>query len=190
MKNIILKTLPLYLFAPVCWAHTGNAEINGLWYGMLHPLTGLDHLFTLLAIGMLASRNINKEHWLLPLVFLVAMVTGFVLSLSGVPLGATETLIAASVLILGLSLSFGQTLNGLLLPSAILLFGVAHGYAHGIEITGSATQFLAGFIATACLLILVTLLAFRYGLAGKKSMIQSGFGFVMAAFGSFFLFQL
>ncbi len=189
MKKLMLKVIFLSLLSPVCHAHIGETIPNGRWYGLLHPLTGMDHLFTLVAIGMLTAKNRQTEKLLLPAVFLFAMVAGFLMSISGFSLDVAEKVIAASVIMLGVWLISGQQLNGSLLLIVIASFAIAHGYAHGTEVTGSAVEFLSGFISTVFLLILLTLLAFRFALPAKNR-IQSGFGATMAALGLFYFLQV
>jgi len=189
MKNLLLNVICLSLLSPVCHAHIGETIPNGWWQGLLHPLTGIDHLLTLVAIGMLTAKNRQTEKLLLPGVFLCAMVAGFLISISGFSLDVAEKTIAVSVIMLGIWLISGKQLNNSLLLVVIAAFATAHGYVHGTEVTGSTIQFLSGFVSTAFLLIFLTFLAFRYALPAKNS-IQSMFGATMTTLGLFYLSQV
>lgn len=189
MKNLIIKIGFLYLLSPVCQAHTGEGLPNTWWYGLLHPLTGLDHLFTLIAIGMLVDRSRQIEKLILPAVFLVAMAIGFAFSISGFSLDPDEKIIAISVVFLGVWILSGKQLNGASMLIVVTSCAICHGYAHGTEVTVSVTKYFSGFISTAFLLILVTFLAFHYALPAKHK-IQSVYGAGMTALGLFYLFQV
>ncbi len=189
MKQLITKIAFLFLLSPVCYAHTGDILPNTMWYGLLHPLTGLDHLFTLIAIGMLAARNRPAEKLILPAVFLSAMAVGFAFSITGFSLNPAENIIAISAVFLGVWLISGKQLGGASMLIVVALCAVAHGYAHGTEVTGSTIHYFSGFISTAFLLIVVTFLAFRYALPHKNK-IQSFFGAGMTGLGLFYLLQI
>lgn len=187
-KNRLLKITLLFFISSSCQAHTSQLIVNGWWHGLLHPLTGVDHLFTLVAIGMLATRNTQYEKPLLPLVFLLSMVLGFIFSISGQTLAFVEQAIAVSAIILGGWLVSSKQLNDTLLLFIASGVAIAHGYAHGTEVVGSTIYYLSGFVASAVLLILVTLLAFRYA-SPVKNKIQSLFGMIVSAVGFIYLLQ-
>jgi urease accessory protein len=132
-------------------AHPGHVDGSGLAAGLLHPLTGLDHLLALLAVG-LWSRQQPRGVVLAP-VFLVLMALGASCAggLMDGMLPALETSIAATVLLLG-----GLAALALRMPPqlAVLLVGVCgflHGLAHGRELAGMASG--AGFLATSALVM-------------------------------------
>lgn len=188
MKNKLLNITLLFLISTSCQAHTGHLMVNSWFHGLLHPLTGIDHLFTLVAIGMLATRNSQHEKLVLPLVFIVSMILGFVFSMSGQTLDFTEQVIAIAAIMLGGWIVSGKQLNGSLLLLTVSGVAIAHGYAHGTEVVGSAMHYLSGFVTSAFLLMLVTLLAFRY-VSPVKNKVQSFFGVAVSAVGFFYLLQ-
>jgi urease accessory protein len=49
---LLLACLPLPALA-----HSGHPEAAGLVAGLLHPLTGADHLLALLAVGIWSARQ-------------------------------------------------------------------------------------------------------------------------------------
>src|SRR5215510_9397113 len=66
-----------------------------------HPLTGLDHLLAMVAVGLWASQLGGRALWLLPLTFPVMMAAGAALGFGGVALPWVEIGVTASVLVLG-----------------------------------------------------------------------------------------
>jgi urease accessory protein len=131
---------------------------HGLVNGLLHPLTGWDHLLAMTAVGFLAARSGSRATWLLPLTFLSAMMLGGMLGMAaGVPVPMIEQGIAASVLILGIFIAAPARLPTVAGAWLVGLFALFHGYSHGAEMPASASGWLygAGFIlATASLHLL------------------------------------
>ena len=132
-------------------AHTGHG-LDGIWEGLIHPVTGLDHLLAMVAVGVLAAVVAHRRvAWSTPVAFVGGMVLGGVLGLSGVGAGAVETVIAVSVVVLGGLIaassipSFGA---GAWVPLVALGFGAVHGIAHGGEVPASASPvaYVVGFV--------------------------------------------
>lgn len=131
------------------------AHINGdlhshdaFMQGLMHPLTGLDHLTAMVAVGLWSAQHTPRPSaraLVAPLSFVACLLAGAVAGLAGLSLPAVEPLIAASLLVLGLLLAARQGLG--LGASALLVggFAVFHGLAHGAELAGgSAALALAG----------------------------------------------
>jgi hydrogenase/urease accessory protein HupE len=38
----------------IALAHTGDAETSGLLYGLAHPVSGIDHVVAMVAVGLLS----------------------------------------------------------------------------------------------------------------------------------------
>ena len=132
-------------------AHPALAgHTHGLVNGLLHPLTGWDHMLAMTAVGFLAARSGPRATWLLPLTFVSMMILGGLCGMSagaGVPL--VEQGIAASVLILGVLIAAPMRLPAVAGAWLVGLFALFHGYAHGAEMPASASGWLygAGFVA-------------------------------------------
>ncbi|AQW68840.1 HupE/UreJ family protein [Pseudomonas putida] len=141
--------LLLLMLALPAFAHPGH-DTHPLQDGLLHPLTGLDHLLMLLGTGVLAA--LTGRTLLLPLATLAAMFAGAVGGhLFGNVLGM-ETLIAGSLVVAGAAMLLPA--RQLLLALAMPVFALFHGWAHGVEATPSAFwQFSAGFVAVSGLLL-------------------------------------
>jgi hydrogenase/urease accessory protein HupE len=99
----LLALLPL----PAAAHHPMDGAMpQTLWQGFAsgigHPVIGLDHLAFLLAAGVLAATLPRGEAFRAMAGFLAASMAGVALHLAGIGLGATEALVAASVLMVGL----------------------------------------------------------------------------------------
>lgn len=135
-------------------AHPGHAEQASFLAGALHPLTGIDHLLAMLAVGLWAAQLRQRAALMLPALFPVAMVVGAALAFAGIALPAVEPVIALSVIVLGAAIVAGLQLPLAAGGAMIALFAVAHGYAHGAELPAGANVagYAAGFIgSTICL---------------------------------------
>ncbi|MGH8354011.1 MAG: HupE/UreJ family protein, partial [Pseudomonas sp.] len=63
-------------------AHPGH-EVSGLAAGLLHPLSGVDHLLAMLGVGLWAGQRGGKALWLLPLSFMAMLAVGGLLGING-----------------------------------------------------------------------------------------------------------
>lgn len=153
MRRAGMAATLLMLALPAA-AHPGHGAESGFGAGLLHPLTGIDHLLALLAVG-LWSRQQQRGYVLAP-TFLVLMALGAAASPS-VHLPALELSIAATVLLLGGLAACAPRLQGRVPPQlAVITVGACafvHGLAHGNELTGMASG--AGFIAASLGLMLL-----------------------------------
>src|SRR5262249_21690730 len=143
MKKLILAAL---LLAPtVAFAHPGHTETSSLFAGLVHPLSGLDHLSVMLAVGALAALKGGRALWLWPATFVGVRVAGAVLGLSGVALPLVEPAILASVVVLGLLVALAVNLPTWLGVALIGLSALFHGHAHGAEAAGlSGVGYMTG----------------------------------------------
>lgn len=135
------------------WAHPFHNPGAGFVAGFVHPFAGLDHLLAMIAVGLWAAQFRSRMRWIIPAVFVTAMLAGGGLGFSGLALPGIEPLIATSVLALGLFTLLQARLHaiGLVLVVAFALF---HGIAHGQEIPAAtgALPYAVGFaLATALL---------------------------------------
>ena len=135
-------------------AHVGIGETSGFLHGVSHPLTGIDHLCAMIAVGIWAAQTGGRAFWAVPLAFVSVMLLGGALGMAGVHFPFAETGIALSVLMLGVLIAAAVRLP---LPASMLvvgLFALCHGHAHGAEMpaTASALGYAGGFaVATALL---------------------------------------
>jgi urease accessory protein len=143
-----LFSLALFLSPAVAFAHPGH-DSSGLLAGIAHPVTGLDHLLAMLAVGLWAAQQKGAARWALPVTFVGTMLLGGVLGFEGLQLPFMETGIAASVLALGLLVAVAVRPPVALAVGLTAMFALAHGVAHGLELPEVASPwgYAAGFVA-------------------------------------------
>jgi urease accessory protein len=166
-RNFIPLLAALIFLPSLAHAHTGVGATTGFAHGLAHPLTGLDHLCAMIAVGLWAAQRGGRALWLVPLAFVSVMTLGAMLGMAGLALPFVEQGIIASVLVLGVLIAAAVRLP--LAASVILvgLFALCHGHAHGAEMPDTASGFIYGLgfvISTACL----HLAGIGWGLAMQK----------------------
>jgi urease accessory protein len=186
-----LLGLALWCLALGAQAHPGHVDGSGVVSGFMHPLTGLDHLLAMLAVGVYAARQEGRARWLAPLLFLGVLLVGGVAGHLQWALPQVEAGIAASVLVLGLMVIVGSRMPKL--PGYVLIAGFAlfHGFAHGMEAPGGGTfaLYVAGFGVCCAMLQAVGFNAVR--LLGARHVIWArGGGALVAAVGAVMLVRM
>ncbi|BCD85009.1 hypothetical protein PSm6_14160 [Pseudomonas solani] len=143
-----LYALALFLTPALAFAHPGH-DSSGLMAGVAHPITGLDHLLAMLAVGLWAAQQQGAARWALPVTFVGTMLLGGLLGFEGLELPFMETGIAASVLALGLLVAVAVRPPMFVAVGLTALFALAHGVAHGLELPdlSSPWGYAAGFVA-------------------------------------------
>jgi urease accessory protein len=141
------------LLPEIALAHEGGVA-GGFASGFTHPIFGLDHVAAMVAVGLWGAFLGQPAIWLLPVVFPLVMAFGGLLGISGVPIPAVETGIAASALALGAMVALA--LRPPLWVAAVLVgaFAIFHGHAHGTELPQAANPLAygAGFVIATGLL--------------------------------------
>lgn len=148
----ILLVLVLASFPAM--AHEGGGLAGGFAAGFLHPVSGMDHVLAMVAVGILGAFLGMPAVWVLPVVFPLVMALGGVLGVMGIALPATEMGIALSSLVLGLMIAMAKRPPLWLAVAIVGLFAVFHGHAHGMELPGSAdpVAYSLGFVVSTGLL--------------------------------------
>lgn len=116
------------------FAHPGHEGNSPFLSGLIHPLTGIDHLMAMLLVGMWSGLTFNRRIWLLPVAFVLAMLVGFGAGMNGFALERGELLIVGSCIVLGLLTAFARSLPMAAAIALVGLFAFAHGHAHGSEL--------------------------------------------------------
>jgi urease accessory protein len=161
--------LSILLIPSLAQAHPGMpGHTHGLENGVLHPLSGLDHICAMIAVGIWAVQRGGRALWLMPTTFVSIMILGGALGMGGMGIPCVEQGIAASVLVLGIFIAAAVRLP---LPASLAivgLFAVFHGYAHGVEMPGDASGFTyaTGFVLAT---ISLHLCGISLGMAAKTS---------------------
>lgn len=157
MKSIVRSAtigLPLLLLAATAEAHTGRGAASGLGAGFGHPLSGLDHMLAMIAVGVLGAQMGGRALWVLPATFVFLMVVGGVLGFGGVAMPLVEPGIVGSVIVLGAVIAVGRRIPVSAAVPLVGVFAVFHGSAHVAEmpVVASAVQFGIGFVLATVLL--------------------------------------
>ncbi len=148
LKHLLQSALFSFaaIMAPAVWAHPGH-EHHDTWYaGLIHPLTGFDHIAAFVMMGAVAalcSKNLGGR---LLAMIAACFVAGFAVGLNWLHFAAMESMVVGSLLVLplvALAVRRGGVLQGVGL-GLIALFGASHGLVMGTEATGSALMFGAG----------------------------------------------
>lgn len=143
--------LPLLLLASPALAHDGHGAASGLAAGLMHPLSGMDHMAAMLAAGLAASSFGRMKAGWLALAFLGAMAGGFGLARLGLSLPAAEGVILLSGFVLAAMALFPQRYVASL--ALVAGFAIFHGHAHGVEAGGDPAGFAIGFLVASASLI-------------------------------------
>ncbi len=144
IKNWLIAAL--CIVSPSLYAHTGGHIDHSLISGLLHPLTGIDHLLVLLAVGLIAAKQGGKALFAFPAVFFALMAAGALLNAVAVQIPFVESLIALSLVAFGLLVIANDGLRASAHPIILFLgvsfFAVFHGYAHAAEIPADSSAVL------------------------------------------------
>lgn len=153
-KRTTLAAILLLAAAMPAYAHVGIGSTSSFMAGFAHPLSGLDHMTVMIAVGLWAALKGGKAIWAWPLAFVGVMLAGGALGMLHVPLPFVEPGILASVVALGLLVALAVDLPVSTGVAIIGLFALFHGHAHGTEVPENAggLDYMAGFaVATALL---------------------------------------
>lgn len=171
-------------------AHDGTSMKQGFLSGVMHPVSGLDHLLAMVAVGLWGAALGRPLIVALPVIFPVVMAAGGLLGIAGVPMPPVEIGIALSVIVLGAAVASAYKAPVWLACSLVGLFGLFHGYAHGQELPAASdpTAYGLGFIlATGSLHVA----GISIGLLDRHPMGRSAIrviGIGIAAAGLYFLY--
>ncbi|HET9415117.1 MAG TPA: HupE/UreJ family protein [Pseudolabrys sp.] len=157
MKRAAVTTFVIFfVLAPAAaLAHPGHDGAGGLAHGFVHPLTGIDHVLAMIAVGVLAAQYGGRALWLVPMSFLVAMAAAGAIGMAGIPVQIVEAGIGLSVVVLGLMIAFQIRPPTVVAMVVVGFFALFHGYAHGSEMPGglAGLSFAAGFLGATALLL-------------------------------------
>jgi urease accessory protein len=156
MRPIFLSLTLLAMFGAPAFAHPGLDHADSLTSGVLHPLTGADHVFVMASVGIWATHVGGRAVWAWPAAFVAAMLAGFAAARLGLQISFVEPAISVSVVVLGLLVAIG--IKTPLVPGAAIvgLFAFFHGHAHATEAAAAGIfPFAAGFTLSTAMLLAV-----------------------------------
>lgn len=189
-RLFVVRQLPLvlmWLWPVTVLAHTKGGEAVGFVSGLLHPVSGLDHVLAMLAVGMWGAQLGAPAIWILPVTFPMVMAFGGMLGLMGLKLPGAEIGIALSAVALGFVVV--REARPRLWVAAVLVgfFAIFHGHAHGTELPAGADPLLysIGFVmATGGLhLTGITIGLIHRWPAGRMALRAAGAAVVVAGVG-------
>jgi urease accessory protein len=172
-------------------AHEESGQAAGLLAGLVHPVSGFDHVLAMVAVGLWGTVLGPPAIWVLPVAFPLVMAFGGLLGLLGVPLPGVEIGIALSAVALG-AMVLAELRPPLWVAALIVaFFAVFHGHAHGRELPEGASALLysLGFVvATGLLHAAGILLGTAHRWPAGRALVRSAGGGV-ALGGLFFLWR-
>ncbi|MEI8717980.1 HupE/UreJ family protein [Mesorhizobium sp. ISC11] len=183
-KRLCLSAILLLAAALPAYAHVGLGTTSSFTAGFMHPLSGLDHMTVMIAVGLWAALKGGKAVLAWPAAFVGVMLVGGALGMLHMPLPFVEPGILASVVTLGLLVALAIDLPVSAGVAIIGLFALFHGHAHGTEVPENAggLEYMAGF-AIATLLLHVTGIAAGLGLGIRFRGLARAAGAACAAIG-------
>jgi urease accessory protein len=155
--NTTVRALPslFFLLYPLtAFAHKRGGEAIGFVSAFEHPISGLDHVLAMVAVGLWGAQLGAPAIWVLPVVFPMVMALGGMMGLMGIRLPGIELCIALSAVALGFAV-FREARPKLWMAAMIVgFFAIAHGHAHGTELPAGASGVLysIGFVIATGLL--------------------------------------
>jgi|WetSurSiteA1Bulk_404760.scaffolds.fasta_scaffold00005_31 hydrogenase/urease accessory protein HupE len=132
----------------------GSVDFSGWSSGFTHPLHGGDHFLTMLAVGIWAAQLRGNAIWLLPVTFVGVMSLGGLAGAAGLFIPSAELIILLSGLVFSVfivrKVRFSSKTNVII----VAFFAFFHGFAHGQEISTSASliSYTLGFMVATLLL--------------------------------------
>ena len=149
----VLITTGAMLVSPMALAHEQSLT-SGFIAGLLHPLTGIDHLVAFLLAGLLIGRLVSAQ-WVAVGSMLLALGSG----MAGALLLGAQAWTEAAVL-LSLPTFFAMqwirncsSAKFVVMPMS--LFMIAHGWSHGADLAGLNYAFVFGLLMMSAAVMLV-----------------------------------
>ncbi len=178
----IAALLAALIAASPALAHPGHG--GGLAAGFAHPTTGMDHVLAMVAVGLWAALRGRGATFAWPASFVAAMAAGFGLTQAGLVVPQVETMVLASVVLLGAAVALRLEAPVWLGAAAIAVFGLAHGAAHGLEVQVRPLPYAAGFLTASLMLHAAGIgLAVTLGQAAQRWPVRlAGAGVALAGF--------
>lgn len=152
MRFVLLGvTLTAMLVSPA-FAHPDPGHADSLASGALHPLTGIDHVFVMVSVGLWGALVGGRAIWAWPATFVAAMLAGFVAARVGLQISFVESAISASIIVLGLLAALHVKAPLALGAATVGFFAFFHGHAHGTEVAASVIPYAVGFTLSTAVL--------------------------------------
>jgi urease accessory protein len=147
MRLVLICFVLIAAFVTPASAHPSMMSAMSFAAGVAHPLSGLDHIAAMVAVGLWAAAQGNRALWVWPLTFVAVMLIGGAMGLAQIALPFVEPGILASVIVLGLMVALAVDLPLWGGAALISVFALLHGHAHGTEVAHNLNglEYVAGF---------------------------------------------
>jgi urease accessory protein len=188
---VVGRAALLALLPAIAFAHEETGQAAGFLSGLAHPVSGLDHVLAMIAVGLWGAVLGAPAIWVLPVAFPLVMAVGGLMGLLGFPLPGVEIGIASSAIVLGAMVLIEVKPPLWVAAALVAFFAIFHGHAHGRELPEgtSALLYSLGFVVATGLLHAVGILlgvAHRWAV-GRQVVRVAGGGVALA--GLFFLWR-
>lgn len=168
MKLVLITFLAL--MPGLAFAHIGSdAGIHhgaAFFRGFIHPFTGLDHMAAMICVGIWSMQlfgHARGKIWVVPLAFASLLLAGGEIGFAGGYLPIVESMVATSLLVLGLLVALRARFPLSAAAAMVGVFAVFHGVAHGSELPAAQAQAaLSGMVIGTMLLHIAGMLLGRF----------------------------
>jgi len=150
----LVTVVSLIAAASPASAHSNPGLALGFGSGFSHPISGLDHILAMIAVGIWGTQLGDPAIWMLPVTFPLMMSVGGALGVRGVAMPGVEVGIVASALVLGSMIALEARPPLWIAAAIVAAFAVFHGHAHGRELPKAAypLAYGVGFVVSTGLL--------------------------------------
>lgn len=190
-STFLVAAVSTLMFISSAHAHVQHGQAVSFLTGLEHPISGLDHVLAMVAVGIWGAQLGNPAIWLLPIAFPLMMALGAMMGLLGMGLPGIEVGIAVSAIVLGCMI-LGEVRANLAAAAIVVgFFALFHGHAHGTELPAGQSGLLysMGFVvATGFLHGAGIVIGLIHRWTAGRLLLRGG-GAVIAMMGVFFLYQ-
>jgi urease accessory protein len=146
-------SVALAIIASPAIAHSNHDSLT-TGAGLAHPLTGIDHLVAMVAIGFLAAKQDNMPVWSLPATFVLMMAIGMTSGDFGLATISPEWAVTGCLMLSGLALLMKRDLTPWFAVALAAVSGLAHGLAHASDSAAIALppQYVLGAVGMTAIL--------------------------------------
>lgn len=138
---------------PLHWA-TESVDFLG---GLIHPLTSIEHVCAMFAVGFWIGRGNKGGVYYMPVVLMALMLVGGSLTFIPVEISGSQMVINLSVLMLSVALVFGMKVPSILTTLAAVNVTVLGGYvqAYDMMLDADAVSYTIGFLFSTVMLMII-----------------------------------
>jgi urease accessory protein len=136
--------------ATAAHAHPALGPADSFIVHYAHPLSGLDHMAVMAAVGACAALKGGRALWIWPAAFIGMVIVGALLGMAQAPLPFVEPAILVSLVVMGLVVATAANLPFWIGAALIGACALVHGHAHGAEMPETVDRlgYMAGFVVT------------------------------------------